>query len=48
MLHSLIAARNEARKKKDFASSDAIRAALAGAGIVIEDRKDGSTGWRKA
>ena len=48
MVLSLIAARNEARKKKDFAASDAIRNALAGAGIVLEDRKDGTTGWRKA
>ncbi|MCX6772134.1 MAG: cysteine--tRNA ligase [Candidatus Micrarchaeota archaeon] len=45
---SLIAARNNARKKKDFAASDAIRSALAGAGILLEDRKDGTTGWRRA
>ncbi|MFA5930406.1 MAG: cysteine--tRNA ligase [Candidatus Micrarchaeia archaeon] len=48
MVAALIAARNEARRKKDFAASDAIRAALAGAGIALEDRKDGSTGWRRA
>ena len=46
MISSLIAARNAARKKKDFAASDAIRNALAGAGIALEDRKDGTTGWR--
>jgi cysteinyl-tRNA synthetase len=48
MVPALIAARNDARKKKDFAASDAIRAELAAAGIVLEDRKDGSTGWRHA
>jgi len=48
MVLSLISARNEARKKKDFAASDAIRAELAKAGIVLEDRKDGSTSWRQA
>jgi cysteinyl-tRNA synthetase len=46
MVKSLIAERNSARKKKDFAKSDAIRSALASAGIVLEDRKDGSTGWK--
>ncbi|MCX6772105.1 MAG: cysteine--tRNA ligase [Candidatus Micrarchaeota archaeon] len=43
---ALIDARNGARKKKDFAASDAIRSALANAGILLEDRKDGTTGWR--
>ena len=48
MVLSLIAARNDARRKKDFAASDSIRTSLAGAGIVLEDRKDGTTGWRRA
>ncbi len=43
----LIAERNEARKKKDFASSDKIRKELDAAGIILEDRKDGSTAWRR-
>ncbi|MFA6907538.1 MAG: cysteine--tRNA ligase [Candidatus Micrarchaeia archaeon] len=47
MVLALIAARNDARRKKDFAASDAIRAGLAQAGIVLEDRKDGSTSWRR-
>ena len=47
MISALIVARNAARKKKDFAASDAIRAELAKAGIALEDRKDGTTGWRK-
>jgi len=48
MVAALISARNAARKKKDFVASDAIRAGLAKAGIALEDRKDGSSGWRKA
>ena len=48
MVLSLISARNAARKKKDFAASDAIRSELSKAGIVLEDRKDGSTSWRRA
>jgi cysteinyl-tRNA synthetase len=48
MLSALINARNDARKKKDFAASDEIRARLAKAGVALEDRKDGSTGWRLA
>jgi len=46
MVGALIGARNAARKKKDFAASDAIRAELSKAGIALEDRKDGSTGWK--
>ncbi|MCX6770391.1 MAG: cysteine--tRNA ligase [Candidatus Micrarchaeota archaeon] len=42
---ALINARQEARKAKDFARSDQIRDALAGIGIVVEDRRDGSAGW---
>ncbi len=46
-IEALIAARLEARKAKDFARADAIRAQLAGQGIVLEDGKDG-TRWRRA
>jgi len=48
MIGALIEARNEARKKKDFAASDVIRSELAKAGISLEDRKDGTTGYRLA
>lgn len=47
-VNALIAARNDARKRKDYAASDAIRKALADAGVLLEDRKDGTTGWRIA
>jgi len=38
--------RQEAREQKDWARSDAIRDALAGLGIIIKDRKDG-TDWER-
>jgi len=40
--------RAEARKKKDFSASDRIRDELAAQGIVLEDKPDGSTEWRRA
>lgn len=44
----LIAERAQARRSKDFKRSDEIRAELAQAGIVLEDKPDGSTTWRRA
>ena len=46
LIEILIELRNEARKKKDFAASDAIRNKLGQIGIVFEDNPDG-TEWRK-
>ncbi|HMG47305.1 MAG TPA: cysteine--tRNA ligase [Allosphingosinicella sp.] len=43
-----IAARAEAKKRRDFAEADRIRAELAKEGIVLEDRSDGTTDWRRA
>lgn len=42
-----IAARNDAKKARDFATSDAIRDALKARGIVLEDSATGTT-WRRA
>lgn len=41
-------ARQAARKARDFAKADAIRDALAKAGVAIEDKSDGTTQWRWA
>ena len=41
----LIRLRAEARARKDWATSDAIRDNLAAIGIALEDRPDGTT-WR--
>jgi len=42
-----IEARHEARRSKDFARADAVRAALAAQGIILEDRPDGTTRWKR-
>ena len=39
--------RKEARENKDFAKADQIRKALADNGIILEDRPDGTTRWKR-
>ena len=39
--------RNEARANKDFATADNIRKELAEQGIILEDRPDGTTRWKR-
>jgi cysteinyl-tRNA synthetase len=46
-IEKLITARNDARKRKDFKQSDAIRDELAAKGILLEDSKDGVRWKRK-
>ena len=45
---ALIEARRAARAMKNFAESDRIRDVLASAGIALEDKPHGATGWRRA
>jgi cysteinyl-tRNA synthetase len=45
-IKTLVAARNDARKNRDFAKADAIRDELASRGIVIEDTPLG-TRWKR-
>jgi cysteinyl-tRNA synthetase len=44
IMEKVLAWRKEARDRKDFAMSDAIRDDLAEVGILLEDTKDG-TKW---
>jgi cysteinyl-tRNA synthetase len=46
-IESKIAERLEARRKKDFAKSDEIRKSLAAQGIIIEDKPDGTSRWKR-
>jgi len=45
LMQLLIALRQEARGRKDFATSDRIRNGLAEINVTLEDRKDGTV-WR--
>jgi cysteinyl-tRNA synthetase len=45
---SAIAARADAKKARNFAESDRIRAELLAQGIILEDKPDGTTNWRRA
>jgi cysteinyl-tRNA synthetase len=47
-IEELLAARRAARGAKNFAESDRIRDVLASAGVLIEDKPGGATGWRRA
>jgi len=46
LIKTFIEQRNEARKKKDFATADIIRKKLDEIGIVLEDKPDGTV-WRR-
>ena len=47
-VEALIEARREAKAAKRWAEADRIRDQIKAMGIVLEDRKDGSSGWRRA
>jgi cysteinyl-tRNA synthetase len=46
-IQALIDARAAAKKAKDYAESDRIRDELKAQGIILEDRPDGTTDWRR-
>jgi cysteinyl-tRNA synthetase len=46
-IEKLVAERQAARKRRDFASSDRIRQELADRGIILEDNRDGSVRWKR-
>jgi cysteinyl-tRNA synthetase len=46
-IESKLVERNEARKQKDFKKADEIRQFLASHGIVIEDKPDGTSRWKR-
>ena len=48
MIDELIAQRLAARKAKNWAESDRIRDELKAQGIILEDRPDGTTDWRRS
>jgi cysteinyl-tRNA synthetase len=47
-VEALIEARRAAKAAKNWAEADRVRDQLKALGIVLEDRKDGTTGWRRA
>jgi cysteinyl-tRNA synthetase len=47
-VNKMVAARNAARKAKDFKESDRIRDELAAMGVILKDNKDGTTSWEVA
>jgi cysteinyl-tRNA synthetase len=46
-VEKLVADRQAARKRRDFASSDRIRQELANHAIILEDNRDGSVRWKR-
>ncbi len=46
-IEQLVADRLDARKQKNFAKADEIRKSLATNGIIIEDKPDGTSRWKR-
>jgi len=47
-IEELVSARRAARSDKNFAESDRIRKLLTDGGVLLEDRPNGVTEWRRA
>ncbi len=47
-IEALIVERRDARRSKNFKRADEIRKELADTGVVLEDKPDGSTEWRRS
>lgn len=46
-IERMLTERREARRRKDFRRADEIRKSLATQGIIIEDKPDGTTRWKR-
>jgi cysteinyl-tRNA synthetase len=46
-IEAKVAERNDARRQKNFKKADEIRKALADQGIIIEDKPDGTSRWKR-
>jgi cysteinyl-tRNA synthetase len=46
-IEALVAERQAARKRRDFAASDRLRDELAARGIILEDSRDGGVRWKR-
>jgi cysteinyl-tRNA synthetase len=46
-IEALVAERQAARKRRDFAASDRIRDQLAQSGVILEDSRDGDVRWKR-
>jgi cysteinyl-tRNA synthetase len=46
-IERMLTERREARNRKDFKQADEIRKSLAAQGIIIEDKPDGTTRWKR-
>jgi cysteinyl-tRNA synthetase len=47
-IQALIDQRSAAKKARDFATADRLRAELLAGNIILEDKPDGTTNWRRA